>query len=167
MSISPQMRQLFMEVVERELPYFRGAGGVIDKDGLLHSVIDGLRRDYPQQAEAYFAEAAFTAGRTLINEHLRFHQGVFVSGDLRRRAREYVQVPLDGTNKFVSKRTLDMTRDEVKRMRRYHEEKGAGHKREADWFDLLDRMMDAAGVGDDGRVSEVLHEAPVPEEVAV
>jgi hypothetical protein len=166
-SISPQMRQLFMEIVERELPYFRGAGGVIDKDGLLHSVIDGLQRQHPQQAAAYFAEAAFTAGRTLINEHLRFQQGIFIGGDLRRRAREYVQVPLDGTNKFVTKRTLDMTRGEVKRMRQYHHDKGEGHKREADWFDLLDGMMGAAGITDEGRVSEVLHEAPVPEEVAV
>lgn len=166
MSISPQMRQLFMEILARELPYFRGAHGVIDKDALLASTLDSLEREHPMAAEAYRREAANTAGRVLLNEHLRFHQTTFVHGEVKRRARQFVQIPLENSNKFIPKMMTDLTKAEVRRMRRYHAGKAGSHEREAAWFDSVLTLMDAAGLPEESQVREVIGEA-APESIAV
>ena len=52
------------------------------------------------------------------------------------------------------------------RMRDYHTAKAGSHSREAAWFASVEAMMEAAGLGNDALVKEVLSEAG-PESIAV
>lgn len=120
MSISPQLRQLFHEVMDRESRYFKKPDKSFDKDGLLAAIIHSIEQDTPQFFAAFTHEATFTAGRRLLTDRFRHRPRRYrrVSGDVSQ-GQFYLEIPGEGGGFYVKEATEATLADYERRLEYY------------------------------------------------
>ncbi len=159
MSVSPQIRQLFMEILARETPYFKKPDKQFDKPALLASVLHSLESEHPQHWEAFLAEAAHSTGKQMMIERFRrLPQWYRRLKGGKVQGSHYAQVPL-GSREFAAKESVDLSKTDVARLRDYHDRKAESHALKKNWYAGIYADMEAAGLADDALAGEVLREA--------
>lgn len=121
MSMSPQLRQVFSELVRRESAYFKRPDNSYDKDGILASVIQSLENEQPMLYAMFAREAVKASGHRLMTERFRKSPKRFRQADGRLiQGTLYLEIP-DGEGGFNLKETEDVMLKELERKYAFHD----------------------------------------------
>jgi hypothetical protein len=158
MSISPQLRQLFSELLMRESKFFKSPDKTYDLDGLLASATDSFEQEHPQMFSAFARESVRATAWRLMNEKFRKMPRRFKKRDGNAiQGTLFIYLP-DEDGVFSLKETKDALVKELERKYDYHDALIRGNTITRDHIGELLAEARAQNLAEDEAIGTILED---------